>query len=48
MTLCRKRLDMGAIPITSTKESYGKEINVACNNYTTWIMFNLCNTLHWI
>ncbi len=31
---------MGAIPISSTKESYGKENNVAHNNYITWIMFN--------
>jgi len=39
---------MGAIPISSTKESYGKEINVAGNNYNTRIGFNLCHTLYWI
>jgi len=39
---------MGAIPISSTKESYGKENNVAHNNYITWIMFNVGYTLYWI
>jgi len=39
---------MGAIPISSTKESYGKEINVASSNYNSSIGFNLCHTLYWI
>jgi len=41
-------IGIGAIPISSTKESYGKEINVAYNNYNLSIGINLCHTLYWI
>ena len=48
MTLCRKRLDMGAIPISSTKGSYGKIIYVDCNDYNPYIGNNIRRFIFWI